>query len=428
MTPRALGRLVLGIVAALSVTITPSAAQTAMTASPAQATTAQAPLTMAAAVRLATERRAEIEAARARARAGEARPAIVSALEEPMISPSLDHLPFMFNGADVSFTIEQRIPLSPLRQHRRESALADLERLRAETNKTTLDVGLEAATAFLMLHERRRMTDLLREQLAFARDVVNAADARYAGATGAQSDVLRAEVEVARIEAQLAQAAGDIRAAEAMFNASLGIDADTPAPDLAIPALERPLPAWTDLKTQLPARPELAAARAEITRAEVEVQVMRDMYRPMATIRTGPSYTMTEGRGWMAMVGLSLPVWRSKLRAGVAEAQAMQQMTEADLRAMSRMVEGEAAAALNQLHAASDQQAAIRNNVLPRARVALDPALAGYAAGRLPLVSVIEAIQALWSVQAELIDADVRVGLAWTRLGRAIGSYEVLEP
>lgn len=42
----------------------------------------------------------------------------------------------------------------------------------------------------------------------------------------------------------------------------------------------------------------------------------------------------------MAMVGLSLPIWRGKLRAGVAEAQAMRAMSEAELRAMTRMIEG----------------------------------------------------------------------------------------
>ena len=123
-----------------------------------QTTIAPSPLRLADAVRLATARRAEIEAARARTRAGEARPTIVAALDEPMIAPSIDHLPFMFNGANVSFTIEQRIPLSPVLRHRRESAVADLARLRAEANRTTLDVGLEAATAFLMLrtHQYRR--------------------------------------------------------------------------------------------------------------------------------------------------------------------------------------------------------------------------------------------------------------------------------
>ena len=123
------------------------------------------PLGLGDVIRLASERRDEIQAARARIRAGEARPAIVSALADPMISPSLDHLPFMLGGADVSFTIEQQIPLSGIRGHRRASALADVDRLRAEASRTTLDVGLQAVNAFLMVQERRRTAALVTEQL-----------------------------------------------------------------------------------------------------------------------------------------------------------------------------------------------------------------------------------------------------------------------
>ena len=153
---------------------------------------------------------------------------------------------------------------------------------------------------------------------------------------------------------------------------------------------------------------------------------MRDMFRPMATIRTGPSYTMAEGRGWMGMVGLSLPIWRGKLKAGVAEAEAMRAMSQAELRAMTRMIEGDAAAAISQLQAARDRQTALTTNVLPRARMAIEPAVASYGAGQLPLVSVLEAVQALFAVQSDLIAADTQLGLAWARLGRAIGSFEAI--
>ncbi len=384
------------------------------------------PLSLSDVVRIASERRDEIEASRARVRAGEARPAIVSALSDPMISPSLDHKPFMMWGADVSVTIEQQIPLSGIRAHRRASALADVDRLRAEANRTTLDVGIDAANAYLMLQERRRTAALLNEQVAFARDVVNAANARYAAGTAPQSDVLRAEVEVARLGAIARALVGEVRGAEAMLNTSLARDPELPVPELALPVLTQPVPSWSALKSAVTARPELAAGRADIVRAEADIQVMRDMYRPMATIRTGPAYTMAEGRGWMAMVGVSLPIWRGKLRAGVAEAQAMRAMAEADLRAMTRMIEGEAAAAVSQLQAARDRQAALTTDVLPRARMAIDPAVASYASGQLPLVSVIEAIQALWLVQSVLLAADTQLGLAWARLGRAIGSYEAI--
>ena len=384
------------------------------------------PLRLGDVIRLASERRDEIQAARERIRAGEARPTIVSALEDPMLSPSLDHLPFMLGGADMSFTIEQQIPLSGIRRHRRASALADIDRLRAEASRTTLDVGMQAANAFLMVQERRRTQALVFEQRAFARDVVSAANARYASGTAPQSDVLRAEVEVARLDALARALVSEVRGAEAMLNTSLALDADGPVPPCASLSFVQPPPSWSAIKAALTSRPELAAGRAEIVRAEADVQVMRDMFRPMATIRTGPSYTMTDGKGWMAMVGLSLPIWRGKLHAGVAEAQAMRAMSEADLRAMTRMIEGDAAVAVNQLQATRDRQTALTSDVLPRARMAIEPAVAGYTSGQLPLVSVIEAVQALWLVQADLIAADTELGLAWARLGRAIGSYEAM--
>jgi outer membrane protein TolC len=388
--------------------------------------TLPSPLGLGDVIRIAIERRDEIQAARARTRAGEQRPTIVSALEDPMISPSLDHLPFMMGGADVSVAIEQQFPLSRIRRHRRASALADVDRLRAEADRTTLDVGIDATNAYLMLQERRRTAALLGEQTAFARDVVSAANARYASGTAPQSDVLRAEVEVARLQALARTLASEVRAVEAMLNTSLALDVDSPVPPLAPVALMSTMPSWSDVKSALRFRPELAAGRAQVARAEADLQVMRDMFRPMATIRTGPSYTMAEGRGWMAMVGLSLPVWRGKLRAGVAEAQAMRAMSEADFRAMTRMVEGQAAVAFNQVQAARERQLALTGDVLPRARMAIEPAVAGYAAGRLPLVSVIEAVQALWLVQSDLIAADTELGLAWARLGRAVGSYEAI--
>jgi cobalt-zinc-cadmium efflux system outer membrane protein len=386
------------------------------------------PLRVEDVLRLARDRRAEVSAARAGTRAAAQRPAIASALEDPMVFPSIDHLPFMFEGADVSFTIEQRFPLSGLRTHRRQAAEAGVDRARAETTRATLDVSLEAVNAFFMLHERRQSAGVLDEQLALARQVVSAANARYAGATGPQSDVLRAEIEVTRLEGFSRAFPAEIRAAEAMLNVSLGRDADAVVPPLAGGASAQPAPAWPVVKAALGERPELAAGRADIARANADVLVMRDMFKPMAMIRTGPSYTMTDGRGVMLMVGLSVPLWRGRLRAGVAEAEAMRDMATAELEAMRRMVEGQAAVALNQVDAAQARHGALRDNVLPRARNAIDPSLAAYAAGRVPLISVLEAVQAYWAIQSDVIETEVTLGLARARLGRAMGTYEAILP
>ena len=381
------------------------------------------PIRLGDVVQLAVERRAEIAAARARARAAEARPAIVGALEDPMVSVSIDHLPFMFNGADVSAAVEQRFPLSGIRGHRRAAARADIDRFRAEIGRAQLDVALEAGIAFLMLQERRRTSELLQTQLASARDVVTAANARYGAAVAPQSDVLVAEVEVARLMAESASLTQEIRAAEAMLNAALALHPATLVPPLASAPSGNTVPSG-DSGAQVAARPELEAARAAVRRAEAEIDVMKAMFRPMATVRTGPAYTMAEGRGLMLMVGVSIPLRRAALRAGVAEAEAMRAMATSEVEAMTRMFKGEAAAARHELDAARSRYRAVRDDVLPRARAAIGPSLSGYAAGQLPLTTVVAAVQSLWQVEGDVINAELRLGLATLRLQRALGSFE----
>jgi cobalt-zinc-cadmium efflux system outer membrane protein len=383
------------------------------------------PLRLADVLTYARGHREEIVAARARARAAGQRPAIVASLEDPMISPAVDHLPFMLHGMDASLTVEQRVPLSGVRGHRRRAASAEARRLRADAERVAQDVLLDAARAFFMLWERRAMAGVLEEQVRLARQLVSAAGARYGAGTGSQPEVLRAEIEVARLEGAIRALHAEIAAAEAMLNASLGRPPDAAVPALhASPSLAEP-PAWSDVQElTLRRRPELEAGLAEIRRAEAEVSVMKSMYAPMAMVQTGPAYTMADGWGWMVMVGVSVPLWRDRLHAGVAEAQAMRDMARADRRAMSRMAEGEAAAARHQVLAARQRVLALRDDVLPRARQAIDPSLGAYAAGTMPLAGVIDAAQALWSVEADLVMAEVELGLSWARFQRAQGALE----
>ena len=378
------------------------------------------PLQLQYVVRFARSHRAEITAARARAHAAAQRPAVVSALDDPMISPSLDHLPFRLHAADVSLTVEQRFPLSHVRGNRRKAAEAEALRLRADAARVSLDVELDAANAFLMLNERRQMQQVLEQQLALAAQVVTAANARYAGGTGAQPDVLRAEVEVSRLQSAARAIRSEVSSAEAMLNTSLARAPNANVPVLANTVKETDPAKWRELRdSTLRNRPELSAARSEISRAQADVLVMKSMYSPMAMVRTGPAYTMTDGAGWMLMLGISVPIWRDRLHSSVREMEAMADMTRADLSAMSRMIEGEAASARYSVLASRDRYLALRDDVLPRTRRLIEPSIASYASGTLPLVSVIDAAQTLWSTEAELVAAELELGLAWARLNRA---------
>lgn len=390
------------------------------------------------AVGIAVRNRAEVAAANARAEAMAARPAIVGALEDPMISPSIDHYPFdmpkqeneMGEGGggqryDWSISVEQRFPLSGVRGHRRDAARADADRAKALADNTQLDIALDVQRSFFMLLERRRMRSVLAEQESLAHQLITASSARYASGTGSQADLLRAEVEAARVRGAQQALLAQTRAAEAMLNASMGRAPAERVPELIhIPSRDLPLTTPAAVERALLRRPELIAGEAEVKRAKAEVEVMRSMYKPMATVRVGRASTMAEGPGAMLMIGVSVPIWRERLRAGVAEARAMQRMADSDLSAMRRMVEGEAVNARESVEAARVQYLVLEDEVLPRARAATETALAAYSSGQGTLISVIESARALWEVQGEQVMAEATLGEAWARLDRATGGME----
>lgn len=379
------------------------------------------PLHVSDVVKLARERRAEVVAARARARAAGERPAIVSALDDPEVYPAIE-APFSGAGADVSINIEQRFPLSRIRRHRRHAAEAEARRELADVDRERLDVELDAVTSFWMVAELRERRNIVDEQRALADQMAAAALSRFSTNAGMQADVWRAQVEVGRLTGEQAALDAELRASEAMLNTALARPPEAVIPELDVTVGENaPPPADTLVSSAISNRPELRARRADIARAEAEVRVMKSMYTPMAMVRTGPSSTMAEGTGWMVMVGVSVPLWREKLRAGVNEARAIVDMTNAELEATRRIVAGEAAAARERVLAARARYLALRDNIVPRASQAIAPTLAAYASNQAPLVSAVEAAQSLWEAQRELAIARAELGLAWARLRRTTG-------
>jgi outer membrane protein, heavy metal efflux system len=388
------------------------------------------PLHLGDVANIAVDNRSEILAAKARADALAERPAIVSALEDPMIGVSVDHYPYqvMEGGRRYSrsVTVEQRFPLSGVRGHRRAVAHADAARARALAKATHLDVVLDAQRSFFMLLERRRMLEVIDQQISLAGQLVDAATSRYASGTGMQADLLRAEVEVARLQADRQALVARIRAAEAMLNASLGRSAEGMIPALLHDPKRRvPASAGDVLQQASFNRPELSAGASEVDRAVAETAVMRSMYKPMAMIRIGQASTMQDGAGAMVMIGVSVPIWRARLHAGVAEAKAMQRMAYADLEAMRRMVASESLAAREEVNGAQAQAQVLAEEVLPRAAAATETALASYASGQGTLVAVVESARALWEVQAEQVMVEAAVGEAWAELDRATGATPV---
>lgn len=377
-------------------------------------------------IREARTRRREIVAATARAHAASAVPDRVSALPDPMVMASLDHLPPMLDGANYSFMVEQQFPLSGNLGARSRAAAAAASALRTDIRRVALDVETEAAIAFAMVAEAQAMKAVTTEQLGLARTVVELTKARLAGADASAADVVRAEVDVQRLVADVDALDAEIDGAGAMLRAATGRvpSAGVPSCDPSSPE-GAPLPASRLTELAVATRPELGVMRARTVAARADVDVMESMYSPMATARLGAAYTMTDGPGLMTAFGVSIPLWRGSLAAGVTEAEQMVRMANAEVDAMAQMIRGEVGAARGRVVGLQSRKAALDGKLLPLARTSLDLSLTSYASGQLPLVSVVDSARALRELRMELVGVRVQLLIAWVRLGRATGTLDL---
>lgn len=377
----------------------------------------------------ARDHRAEIVAAQAKATAATQTPKVVSALPDPMVMASVDHLPFRLDGVNWSVLVQQDFPLGGVLGARGRGAEAEAKVASADVSRVVLDVQYQALGAYLMWIELRRTATVVEDQIAIAKQVVETTKIRLTVSNAAAGDVLRAQTDLAKLEGEQTALAAELSSARSMLNATLGrpLDAEIPAPELTLPENEPPATASL-VRLAVDKRPELAAMKARVEVAEARVDEMKSMYKPMAFLRGGYSQTMTDGPGGMLMIGVSIPIWREKLSAGVSEATSMKSMAESDVSAMSKMIEGEVGAARDQVVAERVRLATTRDKVLPLAKQSLSLTIASYGTGQVPLVSVLDAARMWRETRMEEVVAELKVATAWARLGRTIGVVKLGVP
>lgn len=373
--------------------------------------------------------RAEIVAAKAKASALAETPKVVSGLPDPMVMVSLDHLPFNLMGADASLLVQQDFPLSGVLGKKKLSAEADAKAAGADVERIALAAEVEALGAYLMVVESERMLVVVDEQLAAAKQVVEATLVKLESGGGNAAEVVRARLDVARLEGERKAILAEQIGARGMLNATLGrkTDAIVPTTALVVPSADPPaVPKLVEAAIEK--RPELAVMKLKLEKAQADIDVMRAMYKPMAFVRTGPSYTMDAGAGVMLMIGVSVPIYREKLSAGVAEATQMVSMVDAETAAMRKMIEGEVAGARGAVVAAKIRFDTAHDKLVPVSKQAVTLTLASYATGQAPLVTVLDAVSMLRMTRMDEIASEIRLAAAWVRLGRSLGVAKVGVP
>jgi outer membrane protein TolC len=295
--------------------------------------------------------------------------------------------------------------------------------MQQELEAMTRDVILRVKETFFDLHAGRRTLAIAGEEQAVIGSLLNVAETRYAAGEGAQVDVLAAQAEATLLKRKILDLRARENALAAQLNTLLDRRADTPVGPLAPPP-ETGLDGAPETLFALAAenRPEIQAARARVEQYELERKLMKKEYWP--DYQLGLEYRDQEMEDDQVMftVSVELPVWRSRVRAGVREADRMRDSGEADREAAERQSALEVQDALFKWRTARDALELYRRELLPQAEARFQAGEAGYRAGRVDFIDLLESERFLLDVRVMAAMAEGDAGMQFARLERAVGA------
>ena len=232
---------------------------------------------------------------------------------------------------------------------------------------------------------------------------------RYAVAASEHPDVIRAQVELGQLEDQL-RTLKDMRTpAVARVNAALNrpVSTDLPQPvepsNEAVDVSEEQVLAWLR-----ESNPELAALRHEIAREDQSVALAHKEYYPDVMVGVGfmemgedDQAGMMQGQKdqVMLMTSVNLPIWRSKLEAGVRGAEATRAAAAAMYADRENALCNEAKLTSFRLRDAQRKMNLYRDTLIPMARQSLKASQTAFETGKASFLDILDAERALLEFQ-----------------------------
>jgi outer membrane protein TolC len=290
-----------------------------------------------------------------------------------------------------SIQLSQRLPWAGKRSNSsaREEGLARAADL--DVAETTATVIERVRSLYYQMAFIDRAVVVMAETRSLLSDLQGTASTLYSVGTGAQQDVLQAQVATARMEADIRVMIERRTAAAARFNALLGR-----GPQRAVGALELPGPdaglASLDVLMEMASRrPAVRAAKARVEAATAGVAVADRSHLPDVNVTLGYGQRPQFDDLFTVMVGVPIPVRRGSaqepLRRESAAAQAAAEATELELYSETY---AELAELRAQAARAADLSELLRTDVLPQANAAVESGLSAYRVGTLDFMAVLE--------------------------------------
>lgn len=282
------------------------------------------------------------------------------------------------------------------------------------------------AMAFFDLYQADRAVGVARGTRQLVSDIATTAQTMYTVGEGRQADVLRARVEIARMNEEIVRMETMRSAMTSRLRGLLDEPPDTTPMIPALPQAPNDIPSLASLVDEAEAnRPMVRAGEADLRAATSAERLARREIWP--DLQLGLQYGQRGGamgteRMGSLMIGASLPVFaRDRQLQMRVEASAMRAMAQADLAAMRADTRARVAELYADILRARNLQALYRTTVLPQAQAAVTSSLASYRVGTVNLMTLLDNQMTVNRYRQELFVLESEQGKALAELEMLIG-------
>jgi len=364
--------------------------------------TAPPPPALEALVAEALVQNPDVQALQEAVVASRARPEQANALPDPMVSvlyvndgwsPSLGQQEMTTLGFMGSQTLSWPGKRGLREKIATQDAVVPAERL--ERQRLAVAAGVRRAFWSLALAEES--LGVLREQAEVWKEAEGVARARYAVGQGAQQDVLRAQLEITRFEQLRAEQEADIESRLAELSRLVGREVKSDAIAEARLTLRPERRDLAALQAEAEATlPELRASAAGVEREQLAIDLARRDFKPDFTVQAGYMNRGGLPPMWQAGVGVTIPAYRGRRHAAVAESEAARRAAVLQAEALRAQIRFRTRERDAQLRAAERMATVYADGLLPQARLSYEASIASYQAGKVPFLTVLEALSTLY--------------------------------
>ncbi|HEY8256437.1 MAG TPA: TolC family protein [Gemmatimonadales bacterium] len=301
----------------------------------------------------------------------------------------------------------------------------------ARAEETRWEERARGAMAFYELYETDQSIAVARETQRLLRDLVSTTSTMYTVGEARQPDVLRAQVELARMTEDIVRMEAMRAGTAAQLNAVLDRPSESAIASPTLPFFPE-LPSRDSLeRLALAYRPMLRAGGEDVHAAEAAERLAGREIWPDLTLGVQYGWRPMEGgtdHMLSLMLGFRLPIWAgSRQLAMRRETRAMREMAAADLAAMAATTRGRVGELDTEVHRDRTLLQLYRTTVLPQAGATVGSALTAYRVGGVDFMTLLDARMSENRYRQEIARLEADLGRAIAELEMLVGQ-ELLDP